>query len=288
MELDNQLDEVISRFKTNQPIEVYIIGIEPVDYGDFARGIESKFYDICLLRNELLVRVDCQFIQANQIVENLVCKLYETLDSNPFLCSQLPNNFRAKYFALYKSILDGSVKPGDRTGSALNKVIADLASFQLTLYSERFAYWWNKTKSQLAFRNTIQSLINWLQNLLKIIVIPLIGLIKFIYEVLQIIAGIIPSNAHWLGKKHIRILFTIYFPNNIEQYSNLKEQIGLISTNKNAAFIIFSRESNKATVNDNGNVQSQKTINIFIRDVNGGNVIVGDDNRINPTEKDGQ
>lgn len=288
MELDNQLDEVISRFKTNQPIEVYITGVEPVAYSDLTRKIERKFYDICCQRNELLVHVDCQFLKADQIIENLICKLYETLVSNPFLCNQLPNNFRARYVSLYKSIVDQTGKSIDPNGNALNKLIKDLASFQLNLYSEHFAHWWNETRSQLSFRYNIQSLLKWLQSLLNIILIPLIWIIKITYEVLQVIAWLIPSNTRWLGKKHIRILFTVYFPNNIGQYSNLEEQIGLISTNKNAAFIIFSRESSKASIGDNEIANFQKTINIFIRDLNGGIVNVGNNNKINMTRTDSQ
>jgi len=292
MEIDSQLGEVISRFETNQPIEVYITGVEPVDYENFVGGIELKFYDICRLRNELLVRVDCQFIQADQIAEKLIYRLYETLDANPFLCSQLPNNFRAKYAALYKSIVgenitekDKPVKSVDRASSTLNRIITDLANFQLALYSERFADWWNETRLQLSFNNTIQSFLKWLLNPLKMIVFLLVGMVKITYEILQIIARIIPSDAHWLGKKHIRVLFTIYFPNNIEKYPNLKEQIGSISTNKNAAFIIFSRESDKTSISDNGVASPQKTINIYIHDIIDGTVIVGDNNQTNSTEK---
>jgi len=104
METNSQIDEIIAKFRDGQHILEYVSGIRPVEYDSHAAIIEKAFREICRKRGKLLVRVNYPFVRADQIAIKLICELYETLDANRFLCTQLPKSYKAKYVALYRSI----------------------------------------------------------------------------------------------------------------------------------------------------------------------------------------
>ena len=105
MENNNQVNDAIAELKSNLHLVKYISGVQPIDYEDNAEKIERSFRNACRAKNELLIRVDYPFVRADQIAIKLICELYETLDANRFLCSQLPKGYKAKYVILYKSIV---------------------------------------------------------------------------------------------------------------------------------------------------------------------------------------
>ena len=104
MENNSRLDTIIAKFRDGEHVLEYVSGIQPVEYESHASKIEHAFREICRARSELLIRVNYPFVRADQIAIKLMCELYETLDANRFLCSQLPKSYKTKYVVLYKSI----------------------------------------------------------------------------------------------------------------------------------------------------------------------------------------
>ncbi len=104
MEINNRLDTIIAKFRNGEHVLEYVSGIQPVEYENYASKLEHAFREIWRAKNGLLIRVNYPFVRADQIAIKLMCELYETLDTNRFLCSQLPKSYKTKYVVLYKSI----------------------------------------------------------------------------------------------------------------------------------------------------------------------------------------
>lgn len=128
----------------------------------------------------------------------------------------------------------------DSATRALDRLIHDLAGDELNLYSEHVATWWNAATRLLDSKDTVRSVLNLLLKPLGFLVSFVLWAARFAYQGLQLLSKAIPWRPYLLGKKKIRVLFTLRIDEEAVKASNLRKQIETIAINQDVACVVFT------------------------------------------------